>query len=162
MEALKTVKEAGVSRRGFLKGLGTLSAMATLYGCRAPGPTATPSPAPTATPIELKPTPLPTPPPIVETVLAGAAPHNCGGRCITKAYVKDGVITRFVTDERPDKNLIDGTGDDPQRRACLRCRSYKGRLYRSDRLTYPMKQTKERGDLSGFVRISWDEAFSEI
>ncbi|CAG1015386.1 anaerobic dimethyl sulfoxide reductase subunit A [Anaerolineales bacterium] len=160
MEVLKTINEKRVSRRTFLKGLGALGAMSALYGC---GDTeeATQS-VPTEAVVERAPVQQPTPPPITEEVFPGAAPHNCGGRCVTKAYVKDGVITRIVTDERPDKNLVDGTGDNPQRRACLRCRSYKQRLYRSDRLTYPMKQTKERGDLDGFVRITWEEAFTEI
>ena len=47
-------------------------------------------------------------------------------------------------------------------RACARCRSYKYRLYHPGRLKYPLKQTKKRGDLSGFVRISWEQALSEI
>jgi anaerobic dimethyl sulfoxide reductase subunit A len=161
MEALKTIKEQEISRRTFLKGLGALGAMTALYGCSGAEEATATQPTPTEAVVELTPTPL-SPPAITETVFAGSAPHNCGGRCVTKAYVKDGVITRIVTDDRPDKNLVDGTGDNPQRRACLRCRSYKQRLYRSDRLTYPMKQTKERGDLDGFVRISWEEAFSEI
>jgi anaerobic dimethyl sulfoxide reductase subunit A len=162
MEALKIIKEKEISRRTFLKGLGALSAMTALYGCSgAEEITATALPTATEVIVEATPEPL-TPPAITGTVFAGSAPHNCGGRCVTKAYVQDGVITHIVTDERPDKNLVDGTGDNPQRRACLRCRSYKQRIYRSDRLTYPMKQTKERGDLDGFVRVTWDEAFSEI
>ena len=47
-------------------------------------------------------------------------------------------------------------------RACARCRSYKYRLYHPGRLKYPLKQTKKRGDLSGFVRISWKQALDEI
>lgn len=47
-------------------------------------------------------------------------------------------------------------------RACARCRSYKFRLYHPGRLKYPLKQTKKRGDLSGFVRISWEQALDEI
>ncbi len=92
------------------------------------------------------------------TVVPGAGPHNCGGRCVTKAYVKNGVIKKFVTDERPD----DFAGDNPQRRACVRCRARIDQYYRQDRLIYPMKQTKERGDVNGFVKITWAEAFKEI
>jgi anaerobic dimethyl sulfoxide reductase subunit A len=79
---------------------------------------------------------------------------------VIKAHVVEGVIKRFDTDERPDKGVSDG--NDPQLRACLRCRAYLGRLYHPGRLLYPLKQTKERGDISGFVRISWDEALTLV
>ncbi len=159
MEALKDLKESisaktNVSRRSFLKGLGALSASAALYGCGGGGSPQSLLGTQQAGEQALQ------PPPITETVIPGAAPHNCGGRCVTKAYVQNGVITRFVTDERPD--LTVAQGDDPQLRACVRCRSYKQRLYRPDRILYPMKQTKTRGDLTGFVRIPWSQAFSEI
>ena len=100
-----------------------------------------------------------TPPAITGTVIAGMAPHNCGGCCVTRAYVENGVITRIDTEtseQRPD------TFDAPQLRACVRCRAYKGRIYQPGRLTHPLKQTKERGDLSGFVSVSWDEALDEV
>ncbi|MFO0752321.1 MAG: molybdopterin-dependent oxidoreductase [Thermodesulfovibrionales bacterium] len=144
--------KGSVGRRAFLKGLGALGAAASLNVSYCAEAQATLS----------KETKGLEPQPIKGTVVPGAAPHNCGGRCVTKAYVENGVIKRIVTDERPDKNLIDGTGNDPQIRACSRCRSYRERLYRSDRVTYPLKQTKERGDLSGFVRVSWDQALTEI
>lgn len=102
-------------------------------------------------------------PEISGKLVKGAAPHNCGGRCSTSVYVEDGVIQRIVTDETEDLNLIDGQGHDkPQKRACIRCRSNKQRFYRSDRILYPLKQTGERGDVNGFQRISWEQAFSEI
>ena len=96
----------------------------------------------------------------------GTSGHNCGAKCLIKAHVKNGVIKRFVTDE----NVIDTAGnvmdsENPNcasSRACARCRSYKYRLYHPGRLKYPLKQTKKRGDLSGFVRISWEQALSEI
>ena len=50
----------------------------------------------------------------------------------------------------------------PQSRACSRCRSYAGRLYSPSRMKYPLKQTKKRGDLTGFVRITWEQAMKEI
>ncbi len=96
----------------------------------------------------------------------GTSGHNCGAKCLIKAHVKNGVIKRFVTDE----NVIDTTGqvmdsDNPNcssSRACAKCRAYKFRLYHPGRLKYPLKQTKKRGDLSGFVRISWEQALDEI
>ncbi len=77
--------------------------------------------------------------------------HDCGGRCVLKAHVKDGKIIRFESD----------TGDFPQIRACLRGRSYKQRVYSKDRLKYPMRRIGKRGE-GKFERISWDEALDEV
>ncbi|MBQ3033237.1 MAG: molybdopterin-dependent oxidoreductase, partial [Deferribacterales bacterium] len=51
-----------------------------------------------------------------------------------------------------------GTGDYMQDRACPRCRSQKSWIYGSNRLLYPMIQTKKRGDLDGFRRVTWEQA----
>ncbi len=91
-------------------------------------------------------------------IVPGSAPHNCGGRCVIRAYVQNGVIKKFITDELPD----DMASDNPQKRACVRCRSRADQYYRHDRLIYPMKQTKERGDVNGFVKISWSDAYKDI
>lgn len=150
------LKETNVSRRSFLKGMTAIGATATIYGCGGDGGGG-------QTYLEEAEESRPTAPEISGAVVSGAAPHNCGGRCITKAYVENGVIKRFVTDERPDENLIDGDGQDrPQMRACVRCRSNKQRFYRSDRILTPLKQTGDRGDVNGFVKISWDQATREI
>ncbi len=97
----------------------------------------------------------------------GTTSHNCGGRCITRAQVTpDGRIVRFLTDET--KFAYDGTPigmenrNCTQSRACARCRAYKGRLYHPGRLKYPLKQTKKRGDMTGFERITWKQALTEI
>ena len=47
--------------------------------------------------------------------VAAACPHNCGGKCLVRAYIKDGVILRQSTDNF-------NTDDDVnrQQRACLR------------------------------------------
>ena len=99
-----------------------------------------------------------------ETVFMGCSPHNCGGgACGIAAHVAGGRVVRFTTDDRPSYDMIDNKGVyDSQRRGCVRCRSKKQWLYRPDRLLYPLKQTKERGDLSGFVKISWAQAAREI
>ncbi|TET13620.1 MAG: hypothetical protein E3J81_08155, partial [Dehalococcoidia bacterium] len=68
---------------------------------------------------------------------------NCGGACLLKAYVKDGVIVRMETDD----------GEEPQLRNCLRCRAYRQRVYAPDRLLYPMMRNGERGE-GNFQRIS--------
>ncbi|QAR34003.1 twin-arginine translocation signal domain-containing protein [Geovibrio thiophilus] len=145
-----------VTRRDFLKGVSAVGATAAVYGCGGSGDGG-------KTYMEEDEENRLTPPAITETVVAGAAPHNCGGRCVTKAYVKDGVIKRFVTDETPDLNIVNGESEDlPQMRACIRCRSNTQRFYRNDRVLYPLKQTGERGDVNGFVRISWEEVATEI
>lgn len=85
-------------------------------------------------------------------IRTGCPAHNCGGRCLLKVHVKDGIITRIETDDRPG----DGVSD-PQLRACLRGRSYRARQYHPDRLKYPLKRTGKRGE-GKFERITWDEA----
>ena len=81
-----------------------------------------------------------------------ACAHNCGSKCIFKAYVKDGVVTRMGTDDAAPDNILN-----PQLRSCLRGWSYRKRVYAPDRLKYPMKRVGKRGE-GKFERISWEEA----
>ncbi len=136
------------TRRQFLEGMGAAGAAAVLASCGGPMSRGSLFEPRTAPPI----------PPITGTVVAGGAPHNCGGRCVTKAYVENGVVKRLVTDESPE----DFATETMQRRACVRCRAHKGYMYRADRLLKPLKQMGTRGDVNGFVEISWDQAFTEI
>ena len=85
-------------------------------------------------------------------VRLGCPAHNCGGRCLLKVYIREGVIVRIETDDRPGDGI-----ENPQLRACLRGRGYRHRQYHADRLKYPMKRTGKRGE-GKFERISWDEA----
>ncbi|MBI4495334.1 MAG: molybdopterin-dependent oxidoreductase [Deltaproteobacteria bacterium] len=85
-----------------------------------------------------------------ERVIMTACSSHCGGRCLLQVHVKDGVITRIETDE----------GEEPQLRACLRCRAYRQRVYDPNRVKYPMRRKGERGE-GKFERISWDEALDE-
>ena len=55
-------------------------------------------------------------------IRVGCPAHNCGGRCLLKVWVKDGLITRIETDDRPTDNA-----SDPQLRACVRGRAYRRR-----------------------------------
>lgn len=80
-----------------------------------------------------------------------SCPHDCGGTCVLKAHVKNGVIKRLETDD----------GEEPQLRACARGRAYRQRVYASDRLKYPLKRIGERGE-GKFTRISWDEALDRV
>ncbi len=87
--------------------------------------------------------------------------HNCGGRCLNKAYVVDGVFIRQKTDDtHPD------SPDFPQQRGCARGRAQGRMVMGADRLKYPMKRknwepgggNKELRGKDEWVRISWDEA----
>jgi anaerobic dimethyl sulfoxide reductase subunit A len=89
------------------------------------------------------------------TIVPTGCAHNCGGRCILKAWVKDGRIERITTDDRPDSPA------DPQLRACPRGRAYARRVYHPDRLLHPVRRVGARGD-GRFERISWDEAIDEV
>ena len=69
-----------------------------------------------------------------------------------KLFVKDNIIKRIETDDRPGDEVRD-----PQLRACIRGRAYRRRQYHPGRLKYPMKRVGKRGEAK-FERISWDEA----
>lgn len=92
--------------------------------------------------------------------------HNCGGHCVNKALVVDGVVIRQKTDDtHPD------TPDYPQQRSCPRGRSQRQQCFGADRLKYPMKR-KHWEPLTGgdkslrgrdeWERISWDEALDYV
>ena len=61
--------------------------------------------------------------------------HNCGGRCLNKALVVDGVVERQKTDDTHSD-----TPDNPQQRGCLRGRSQRKQVFGADRIRYPMKR----------------------
>jgi len=88
-------------------------------------------------------------------VRVGCPAHNCGGRCLLIAHIRDGVITRLDTDDRPDSLAA------PQLRACVRGRAYLHRQYHPDRLKYPLKRVGKRGE-GYFERISWEEALETV
>ena len=88
--------------------------------------------------------------------------HNCGGRCLIKAQVVDGTVTRVKTDDtHPD------SPDYPQQRGCVRGRAQRQSVFSADRLKYPMKRKnwepgggkKELRGRDEWVRITWDEAY---
>lgn len=87
----------------------------------------------------------------MEKVVITGACHDCGGRCVHKVHVKDGVIIRIETDD----------GEEPQLRSCLKGRAYRQRVYSPDRLKYPMKRVGRRGE-GHFARISWAEALGMV
>jgi len=77
--------------------------------------------------------------------------HHCGGICLLKVHVKDGVVTRIEADD----------GEEPQLRACLRGHALRQKIYAPDRLGYPLKRVGARGS-GEFQRISWDEALDTV
>jgi len=77
--------------------------------------------------------------------------HDCGGRCVLKAHVRDGVVVAVESDE----------GEEPQLRACARGRAIRQMVYAPDRLKFPMRRTGARGE-GKFERISWDEALDTV
>lgn len=97
--------------------------------------------------------------------VAAACWHNCGGKCLVKAYVKDGVIMRQKTDDIYSDDEVNR-----QQRACLRGYSQQYQARGLDRLKYPMKRKNwtpgdPHGELRGideWERISWDEAAQYI
>ena len=89
------------------------------------------------------------------TIVPSGCAHNCGGRCVLRAWVRDGRIHRITTDPRPDDPA------DPQLRACSRGRAYLRRLYHPDRLLHPMRRVGERGE-GRFARVGWDEAIDLV
>jgi anaerobic dimethyl sulfoxide reductase subunit A len=94
--------------------------------------------------------------PAEQIIRTGCPAHNCGGRCLLKVHVKDGVITRIEGDDRPEDTVAD-----PQLRPCLRGRAYRKRQYHPDRLKYPLERVGKRGE-GKFERISWDRALDRM
>jgi anaerobic dimethyl sulfoxide reductase subunit A len=91
--------------------------------------------------------------------------HNCGGRCLNKALVVDGVVVRQKTDDTHEDSP-----DYPQQRGCHRGRAQRFHVFGADRLKYPMKRKhwepgggkKELRGRDEWVRISWDEALDLV
>lgn len=92
----------------------------------------------------------------VEEIISTCSITNCGGRCVIKAHIRDGIVTRISTDTQGADDL-----STPPLRACVRGRNYRKMLYHPDRLKYPMKRTGKRGE-GKFKRITWEEAIDTI
>ncbi|WML40191.1 hypothetical protein RCG19_00455 [Neobacillus sp. OS1-2] len=75
-----------------------------------------------------------------EKIISTCSINNCGGRCVIKAHVKDGVVIRVSTDTQEGGDI-----STPPLRACVRGRNYRSLLYHPDRLKYPMKRVGKRG-----------------
>ena len=97
------------------------------------------------------------------TWVTAACWHNCGGRCLNKALVEDGVILRQKTDDTHEDSQ-----EFPQQRGCLRGRAIGEMAFGADRIKYPLKRKgwqpggkdfhPELRGRDEWERISWDEA----
>src|SRR6266498_3978158 len=90
-----------------------------------------------------------------ETVVTSTCGHNCGGRCVVNAHVRDGRIVRISTDPRR------WTPEMPPLHACVRGFGQLERVNHPDRLKHPLRRTGPRGS-GQFGRIGWDEALDEV
>ena len=90
----------------------------------------------------------PMPSQIVRTTCTMDCPDTCG----LEVTVSDGKIQR-----------IGGTRDHPTTNGfiCDKIARFERRVYHEDRLLYPMRRNGGKGT-GTFVRISWDEALTEI
>src|SRR5579863_7905737 len=86
-----------------------------------------------------------------------ACPHDCPDACSVLITVEDGRATR-----------IQGNPQHPVTRGflCAKVSKYLERVYSPERVLYPMRRNKPKGQGNGnagdFTRISWDEALEEI
>jgi anaerobic dimethyl sulfoxide reductase subunit A len=90
-----------------------------------------------------------------ETIVTSTCGHNCGGRCVVNAHVRDGRIVHISTDARR------WTPDHPPLPACARGVGQIERTYHPDRLRYPMRRTGPRGS-GQYERITWDMALDTV
>ncbi|MBM4440346.1 MAG: molybdopterin-dependent oxidoreductase [Candidatus Rokubacteria bacterium] len=90
-----------------------------------------------------------------ETVVTSTCGHNCGGRCVVNAHVRDNRIVKISTDPRK------WTPEMPPLHACVRGFGQVERMNHPDRLRFPQRRTGPRG-AGQWERITWDEALDEV
>ena len=77
----------------------------------------------------------------------------CTAHCATITTVENGRVTRLDPDpDHPNGGVI-----------CIKGKAAPELLYHPDRLNYPLKRTRPKGDSDpGWARVSWDEALDAI
>src|SRR5687767_7530180 len=85
-------------------------------------------------------------------IIRGACGHDCPDTCSWVVEVRDGTAERLSGD--PGHPFTRGT-------LCAKVDHYLERVYHPDRVLYPMKRAGRKGE-GRFVRVSWDEALSDI
>jgi len=79
---------------------------------------------------------------------------HCSALCGVIAHVQDGYLIKIEGDPESLNNA--GT-------LCPKALAAKQEIYHPDRLKYPMKRTRPKGEADpGWVRITWDEALDTI
>src|SRR5689334_24750967 len=74
-----------------------------------------------------------------ETVVTSTCGHNCGGRCVVNAHVREGRIVKISTD------AWEWTPEMPPLQACVRGFGKAERVNHPDRVRYPLRRTGPRG-----------------
>lgn len=127
------------SRRSFLKAGSAIAGATALVGCSSSSDDSY----------------YPDEPKYVETKRNCACFNNCSNGCRLYAHVRNNRLVKM--------SMAPMFPDERYNRACLRGLSQMTRIYGTRRVLYPMKRVSaERGDLSGFKRVSWEEAMSDI
>src|SRR5215813_458319 len=90
-----------------------------------------------------------------EEIVPSTCGHNCGGRCVVNAHVRDGRIVRISTDPRR------WTPEMPPLTACVRGFGARERVYHPERVLHPLRRMGPRG-AGKWGRISWDEALDDV
>lgn len=161
---LKTLDSLSVSRRSFMKGLAAIGALGAVAGCsNSDDNSVIQTGGGSSGEGNLSGSDFANP----KIYYAGCV-HNCGTgvRCVSKIHVVNGRIVRVTSDE--SDTAYDGSYrnkkqyNDSRALTCPKGRSYKYRVHHPGRLQYVLKQTKARGDVTGFVRILPETAMKEI
>jgi len=85
--------------------------------------------------------------------VVGGLCHECHSKCSMLVHVANGRVIK-----------VEGNPNGPNHGAlCAKGQSTVQNLYSPERLNYPMKRTRPKGEADpGWVRISWDEALTTI
>ena len=160
---LKSLEESSISRRSFLKGLAAMGALGAVAGCSKDSGGEVIYGGGGDLDNVVSPEDLSNP-----KIYYTSCVHNCGTgvRCVSKIHVVNGRIVRVTSDD--SDYAFDGSYrnkeqyNDARSLTCPKGRAIKYRAHHPAKLRYALKQTKQRGDLSGFIRIPVDHALKEI
>jgi anaerobic selenocysteine-containing dehydrogenase len=93
----------------------------------------------------------------MKRVVHAACPHDCPDACGVLITIEDGRATKIQGD--PEHPVTRGF-------LCAKVAKYLDRVYAPDRVLYPMRRVKPKGQSfsppDAFERITWDEALDEI
>ena len=158
------IEKVKVTRRSFIKGALAIGTASTVYGCSKEGieilggSGGGSSPGDPIAPVDLS----------NAQMYTTACGHNCGAgtRCMTNVHVVNNKIVRVTSDEDErdfngilrDKNWL----NDTRVLSCAKGRSAKFKVNSAVRVKYGLKQTKERGDVTGFIRMDTEAMMKEV